>query len=90
MEDWAAQRPSLNHIDHVWSELDDRQCTTTHTMQAMNEDDITFGRRSNIIVTCEQDDRDIKLCSLEFKKAFLLIIWTLQDDMLISLKFQDE
>lgn len=38
-------------------------------MQIINEGDVTYGRRLDLIVTSEQDARDIELCSLEFKKG---------------------
>lgn len=38
-------------------------------MQAINEGDVTYGRRLDFIVTSEQDEKDIELCSLEFKKG---------------------
>lgn len=45
-------------------------CEASKRMQIINECDVTFGRRLDLIVTSEQDDeRDIELCSLEFKKG---------------------
>lgn len=38
-------------------------------MQTINEGDVTYGRRLVLIVTSEQNDKDIELCSLEFKKG---------------------
>ncbi|KAK4511069.1 TOR complex subunit lst8 [Mucor velutinosus] len=44
-------------------------CEASKRMQIINEGDITFGRRLDLIVASEQDSRDIELCSLEFKKG---------------------
>ncbi|KAI7871150.1 hypothetical protein BDF14DRAFT_1192551 [Spinellus fusiger] len=44
-------------------------CEASRRMQIMNEYDITYGRRLDLIVTSEQDGRDIELCSIEFKKS---------------------
>lgn len=44
-------------------------CEASKRMQIINEGDVTYGRRLDLIVTSEQDDRDIELCSLEFKKG---------------------
>ncbi|KAI9473458.1 MAG: hypothetical protein EXX96DRAFT_578046 [Benjaminiella poitrasii] len=44
-------------------------CEALMRMQIMNDGDVTFGRRLDLIITSEQDDRDIELCSLEFKKG---------------------
>lgn len=44
-------------------------CEASKRMQILNESEVTFGRRLDLIVTSEQDERDIELCSLEFKKG---------------------
>lgn len=44
-------------------------CEASKRMQIINEGDVTFGRRLDLIVTSEQDVKDIELCSLEFKKG---------------------
>ncbi|KAI8046997.1 uncharacterized protein B0P05DRAFT_20511 [Gilbertella persicaria] len=44
-------------------------CEASKRMQIMNDGDVTYGRRLDMIVASEQDDRDIELCSLEFKKG---------------------
>ncbi|CAO3675322.1 unnamed protein product [Rhizopus stolonifer] len=44
-------------------------CEASKRMQIKNEGDVTYGRRLDLIVTSEQDNRDIELCSLEFKKG---------------------
>lgn len=44
-------------------------CEASKRMQIINEGDVTYGRRLDLIVTSEQDVKDIELCSLEFKKG---------------------
>lgn len=44
-------------------------CEASKRMQIINEGDVTYGRRLDLIVASEQDCRDIELCSLEFKKG---------------------